>query len=134
MTNSYSSCKNDYGPTPYVTNATCKALQNSTFRTALWTGHYLQMTIMSIPPCSDIGLEIHEDTDQIIHIEQGMGILKMGKHKNDLNWCQNICRGDSLFIPAGTWHNIINCERTPLKVSSIYGPPQHPAGIIECSK
>ena len=134
MNNTYPSCKKDYGPTPHITNVTPKAICNTAFRAALWTGNYLQMTVMSIPPCSDIGLEIHEDTDQIIRIEQGIGLLKMGKCKNDLNCQKEFRTGDTLFIPAGTWHNLLNCGRMPLKVSSIYGPPHHPAGIVECTK
>lgn len=134
MNNTYSTHPKDHGPTPCVTNVTSTTMCNTAFRAALWTGHHLQMTIMSIPPCSDIGLEIHEHTDQIIRIEQGRGFLKMGTSKNNLNCQKEFCTGDTIFIPSGTWHNIINCEKNPLKLSSIYGPPQHPAGIIECSK
>ena len=49
----------------------------------------------------------------------------MGKCKNRLDFQQNICEGDGVFIPAGTWHNIINIEKTPLKISSIYAPLNH---------
>lgn len=121
-------------PTPYVTNVPQKALQNSNFRATLWTSRYAQMTLMCIPVCSDIGLEIHEDTDQIIRIEQGMAVVKMGMCKNHLNFVQNVCKQATIFIPAGTWHNVINTGNIPLKVSVIYAPPHHPAGTIHVTK
>lgn len=96
--------------------------KKTNFRTAIWTGHYAQMTLMCIPVCSDIGLEIHPDTDQIIRIEQGMALVKMGHHKNELNFQFEVCDSDIIFVPAGTWHNVVNVGRMPLKVSSVYAP------------
>ena len=124
----------DFGPEPYVTNAAQKAIQNTNYRTALWTGCYAQMTLMCIPVCSDIGLEIHEDTDQFLRIEQGMAQVKMGDCENQLTFCEKACVGDTIFVPAGTWHNVINIGRVPLKISSIYAPPHHPAGTIQHTK
>ena len=72
--------KNPYSPTPYVTNIEQKSMQNANFRTAIWTGNHVQMTLMCIPVCSDIGLEIHPDTDQLIRIEQGMALVKMAQY------------------------------------------------------
>lgn len=69
----------DYGSTPYMTNIEQEAAKNRNFRTALWTGCHLQMTLMCIPPCEEIGPEIHQDTDQLIRIEQGMAAVQMGK-------------------------------------------------------
>ncbi|MEY8428319.1 cupin domain-containing protein [Lachnospiraceae bacterium 46-15] len=109
-------------------------MQNSNFRTAFWTGCHLQMTLMCIPPCGEIGLEIHEDTDQFIRVEQGKAMVKMGKCKEQLNFQQTLCMGDAVFIPAGTWHNIVNAGMHPLKVSSIYAPPNHPWGTIHQTK
>jgi mannose-6-phosphate isomerase-like protein (cupin superfamily) len=110
------------------------AVRNQNFRTAIWTGEYLQMTLMCIPPCCDIGQEIHKDTDQFIRIEQGNAIVKMGTCKNQLNFQKNMYQGDAVFIPAGMWHNIVNNGRTPLKVSSIYAPPNHQKGTIHRTK
>lgn len=92
------------------------------------------MTLMCIPPCGEIGLEIHEDTDQFIRVEQGKAIVKMGKCRNQLDCRQDLCRGDGVFVPAGTWHNIVNTGRESLKVSSIYAPPHHPRGTVERTK
>ena len=54
----------DCGPDPYVTNIHMAAMNNPHFRTTIWTGEYLQMTLMMIPPCGEVGQEIHPDTDQ----------------------------------------------------------------------
>ncbi|MDD7389191.1 MAG: cupin domain-containing protein [Lachnospiraceae bacterium] len=126
--------KTDHGPDPYVMSVEQAAMKNRNFRTAVWTGCHLQMTLMCIPPCGEIGLEIHEDTDQYIRVEMGRGAVRMGKCKNQLNFQQNLCRGDGIFIAAGTWHNIINTGRSNLKVSSVYAPPHHPRGTVHFTK
>ena len=68
----------DYGPAPFVVDINAATLQNDTFRTALWTGTHLQLTLMSIKPGEDIGLERHPNLDQFIRIEEGRGVVKMG--------------------------------------------------------
>lgn len=60
--NNYYGIQTDHGPNPYVTNIAKEVMQNTNFRTTVWTGCYAQMTLMCIPKCSDIGLEIHENT------------------------------------------------------------------------
>ncbi|MGN0155765.1 MAG: cupin domain-containing protein [Lachnospiraceae bacterium] len=124
----------DHGPAPFVANIKCMAVQNRNFRTAIWTGRHLQMTIMCIPPYEDIGVEVHEETDQFVRIEQGNAIVKMGNCKCEFDFCQTMFEGDGVFIPAGTWHNIVNIGMVPLKVSSIYAPPNHPRGTIHPTK
>ena len=71
----------DYGPEPFVVNIDEITKLNNTFRTALWTGEHLQLTLMSIPVGESIGLEIHPDTDQFLRLEQGEGLVQMGKIK-----------------------------------------------------
>lgn len=134
MRYSYCDIQMDHGPKPYVTNIGQTALQNSNFRTAVWTGCHLQMTVMCIPPCGEIGLEVHEDTDQLIRVEQGTAAVKIGKCVNQPDFQQNICKGDTVFIPAGTWHNVVNIGRNALKVSSVYAPPNHRRGTIHPTK
>lgn len=124
----------DYGLCPYVTNVSRQASENVHFRTALWTGCHLQMTLMSIPVCQDVGLEFHKDTDQIIRIEHGVALVKIGKCKNSLDCELKACIGDTIFVPAGTWHNIINIGNAPLSLSSIYAPPHHPWGTVHHTK
>lgn len=124
----------DYGPEPFVTNIHNAAIQNKNFRTALWTGNYLQLTLMSIPVGGDIGLEMHPHLDQFLRIETGRGLVKMGGSKDTLNYQRTICDGYAIFIPAGTWHNLINTGNRPIKLYSIYAPPQHPHGTIHETK
>lgn len=124
----------DYGPNPYVTNIEQMAIRNQNFRTAIWTGEHMQATLMCIPPCGEIGLEIHPSTDQFIRIEQGCAIVIIGKSKNYMDFGQNMSKNDAVFIPAGNWHNIMNVGKQVLKVSVIYTPPNHPKGTIHCTK
>jgi mannose-6-phosphate isomerase-like protein (cupin superfamily) len=121
----------DRGPRPYVANIRRIASENQNFREAIWTGEYLQMTLMSIPVCGDIGLEVHPDTDQLIRVEQGSAVVKMGACRERLDFQKNVGCGESIFVPAGTWHNVFNGGRIPLKVSSVYAPPHHPRGTVQ---
>jgi mannose-6-phosphate isomerase-like protein (cupin superfamily) len=124
---------NDNGPNPYVTNIEEATLSNETFRTALWTGKNLQLTVMSIQPGDDIGLEVHEDHDQFLRIEQGEALVKMGETEQGMSeW--NASDDDAIFVPAGTWHDIINVGTEPLKLYSIYAPAEHPHGTVHQTK
>lgn len=118
----------DYGPEPLVMNIDSATVKNSNYRTALWTGKYLQTTLMCIT--SEIGLEIHHDTDQFIRIVEGCGLAMMGKTKDKLNYQVKVGPGYAVFVPAGTWHNIINKGSRPLKLYTIYAPPHHPHGTV----
>ncbi|MDR5660040.1 cupin domain-containing protein [Serpentinicella sp. ANB-PHB4] len=124
----------DYGPHPYVVNIEQATKQNTNFRLALWTGEYLQLTLMSIQSGDDIGLEVHEDHDQFIRIEQGQGIVRMGDRKDHLDFQESVYDDYAIFIPAGKWHNLINTGCTPLKLYSIYAPPEHPRGTVHETK
>lgn len=124
----------DYGPEPYVVNIEKAARENNNFRTALWTGSHLQVTLMSIKVGEDIGLEIHPNTDQFIRIEEGQGLVKIGDRKDQLDFQRNIHDDFAIMIPAGKWHNIINTGNIPLKLYSIYAPPEHPRGTVHETK
>ena len=124
----------DYGPEPYVTNIARQTLQNQYFRRTLWTGEHLQLTLMCIPQRGEIGLEVHPDDDQFLRIEQGQGLVFMGQNKDKLNVQTRVSSGDAIFIPAGTWHNVVNVGENALKLYSIYAPPHHPYGTIHKTK
>jgi mannose-6-phosphate isomerase-like protein (cupin superfamily) len=124
----------DYGPQPFVININEAAKENNTFRTALWTGPHLQVTLMSINVGEDIGLENHPNLDQFLRLEQGEGIIQMGKTKDRLDFQRRVSDDFAFVIPAGTWHNLINTGNTPLKLYSIYAPPQHPFGTVHQTK
>lgn len=124
----------DYGPEPFAVNISQATRRNNNFRRALWTGEHLQLTLMSIPVGGEIGLENHSDTDQFLRIEAGFGVLKMGECREEMDFVRRIGAGDGIFVPAGTWHNIINTGRCPLKIYSIYAPPHHPHGTVQRTK
>ncbi len=124
----------DYGPEPFVINIEEATKRNNTFRTALWTGDYFQLTLMCIPAGGDIGLEIHNNVDQFLRIEDGQGIVKMGYSEDSLDYQERVCPDYIIIIPAGTWHNIYNTGNKALKLYSIYAPPQHPRGTVHETK
>ena len=121
----------DYGPEPFVVNIDDATKQNNNFRIALWTGDHLQLTLMSINVGEDIGLEMHPDVDQFIRIEQGQGIIVMGDSKDRLEFRERVYDDYAIVIPAGKWHNLINTGYVPLKLYSIYAPPEHPHGTVQ---
>lgn len=127
-------CITDYGPKPFVTDIDKNAMCNRNYRTAIWTGEYLQATLMCIPIGGEIGLEVHEDTDQFIKIVDGNGRAMFGDNENCLISRQNVCAGSGVFVPAGTWHNIVNTGCRPLKLYTLYAPPHHPHGTVERTK
>ena len=133
-TNDNSVLLKDYGPKPYVVNINEATLQNITYRTALWTGDHLQVTLMSLNPGEDIGLEMHPELDQFLRIEQGQGIVQMGKRRDQLNFQRNVYDDFAILIPAGTWHNLTNTGTEPLRLYSIYAPPNHPFGTVHETK
>lgn len=120
----------DHGPMPYVVNIQEATNQNYNYRLALWTGTYLQLTLMNINAKEDIGLEMHPDVDQFIRIEEGQGLVMMGDCQDRLYFQERVYPGYVIFIPAGKWHNLINTGCTPLKLYSIYAPPEHPWGTV----
>ncbi len=132
--NNHSSVLRDYGPNPLTVNINKLSALNQNYRLALWTGNYLQVTLMSIKPGGDIGLEIHPETDQFIRIEKGTALVVMGDNKNNMKYRQRINSEYAIMIPAGTWHNIINTGRQELKLYSVYAPPHHPFGTVHTTK
>ncbi|MFC0214401.1 cupin domain-containing protein [Paenibacillus chartarius] len=124
----------DYGARPFVVNIDQTTKQNNNYRTALWTGKYFQVTLMSIPVGDDIGLEVHPTTDQFIRIEEGQELVQMGDSKDKLDF-QEMAYGDyAIIIPAGKWHNVTNMGNKPLKIYVIYAPPEHPFGTVHETK
>jgi len=118
----------DYGKQPWVVDIEDLTEKNDHFRTAKWTGKNLQMTVMSVKPRGEIGLEKHDKGDQFIRVEKGEARVLMGKSKDKMTFDKRVSEDWAIFIPEGFWHNIINEGEKPLKVYVIYAPPEHPAG------
>lgn len=124
----------DPGPVPFTAHIPRESLGNQNFRTVAWTGDHLQLTVMCIPVCGEIGFELHPDTDQFIRVEQGQALVHMGKSRDHLTFQRLIGVGEAVLVPCGTWHNVSNAGNRPLKLSSLYAPPQHPRGTVHPTK
>lgn len=124
----------DFGPEPFVVNIEDVTKQNNFYRNALWTGENLQVTLMSLNVGEDIGLEVHPNVDQFIRIEEGEGLVKMGNSKDNLDFQKKVYDDFAIMIPAGKWHNLINTGNKPLKLYSIYAPPEHRHGTVHETK
>lgn len=125
---------NDIGTEPLVINIDNAANDNPYFRSTLWTGNHLQVTLMSIDAGGEIGPEVHYDTDQFIRIESGRAKVLIGNSAEEFYYQRIINESFAVIIPSGTWHNIVNIGSTPLKLYSIYAPPHHPAGTVNITK
>ena len=89
---------------------------------------------MSLNVGEDIGLEMHPDVDQFIRVEEGRGLVEMGDERNNLDFQRNVYDDYIIIIPAGKWHNLTNTGNIPLKLYSIYAPPEHPFGTVHVTK
>ena len=119
---------------PTILNIHKETYTNTYYRKEIWTGKHLQITVMSIPAGGEIGLEMHDNVDQFLHIEYGVASVFMGTTKQDVNFVANVNQNYAILVPAGTWHNVINNQRTPLKLYSLYAPPKHKVGTIHKTK
>lgn len=120
----------DQGRKPFVIDIEHETLENENFRTTLWTGAHLQLTVMSIPAGGDIGLEVHEENDQFLRVEQGRGRCEMGPTEGNLNFVRDVADDDIILVPAGMWHNVTNTGDDDLKVYALYGPADHEPGTV----
>jgi len=103
-------------------------LENTDYRRVIFTSDYSQLVLMSIPVGDDIELEIHPYVDQFFRIEQGNGEVIIGKEQIRR---YNIKDRTGLIVPHNTYHRIVNTGNVPLKLYSIYSPPNHPPTRID---
>jgi mannose-6-phosphate isomerase-like protein (cupin superfamily) len=109
-------------------------LDNTTFRTVLFTGEHMQLTVMSLGPGEDIGREVHPDHDQFLRIERGRGRLELSESEHSTGETQEVEDDWAIIVPAGMWHNVVNTGDSELKVYSLYAPPEHPPGTVHRTK
>ena|SRR3989344_2441135 len=112
----------------YLDDIKKRTNENDNFRTVLHTGVYSQIVAMSILPGEDIGEEAHSDTDQILFIVSGKGEAIIDGETRSIN------KHDVIFVPAKAVHNFKNTDSEPLKLFTIYAPPEHPDGTIHKTK
>ena len=124
----------DPGPEPFVVDIEEATRANENYRTTLWTGSHLQMTVMNIAPGHDIGLEVHDHGDQFLRVEAGRARVQMGPTEDDLSFDREVGDDWVILVPAGSWHNVTNVGDEPLKIYALYAPPQHPHGAVHATK
>ncbi len=102
--------------------------ENKDFRRVLYTGNYLQLVLMALKPGEEIGEEVHTDRDQFFRVEKGKGEIVIDGKKT------NVKSDDAMLVPAGARHNVINTGDKPLKLYTLYGPPEHKDGVVRATK
>jgi mannose-6-phosphate isomerase-like protein (cupin superfamily) len=122
--------KETYTMTGYVGPIEKNTLKNGYFRQVLFTGKHCQLVVMCLQPGEEIGNEVHPKVDQFFRIEEGSArFIFEGKEKHLVH------AGDAVVVPAGTYHNVVNASKTnPLKLYTIYTPPNHPDGTVHKTK
>ena len=106
-------------------------LENTDYRRVISTSKYLQLVLMNIPVGEDIEFEIHPYNDQFFRIEQGTGEIRFGKNQEERILIKD---QSGVIIPHNTYHRVINTGNVPLKLYTIYGPPNHPKNKVEHTK
>jgi mannose-6-phosphate isomerase-like protein (cupin superfamily) len=101
---------------------------NSDFRRVLYTGQHLQLVLMTLRPGEEIGAEVHTDRDQFFRFEEGRGQVDIDDNTYDVE------DGNGVIVPAGARHNVRNTGDGPLKLYTLYGPPEHIDGLVEATR
>jgi mannose-6-phosphate isomerase-like protein (cupin superfamily) len=108
----------------YVDDIEAATLRNTDFRRVVYTGANLQLVLMTLQPGEEIGAETHDDRDQFFRIEEGEGEIVIDGRRHKV-------RDDfAVIVPAGALHNVINSGPKPLKLYTLYGPPEHRDGVV----
>ena len=108
----------------FVDNIEEKTEQNNFFRQVLYTGKHTQLVVMSLLPGEEIGMEVHPQVDQFFRIEEGRAKVIIDGEEHEVD------EGFAIIVPAGSQHNVINTGSNPLKLYTLYSPPNHPDGTI----
>jgi mannose-6-phosphate isomerase-like protein (cupin superfamily) len=111
-----------------------ETIDNTTFRTVVFTGEHTQLTVMRIAPGEDIGREAHSDRDQFLRIEQGNARVEFGRSEDTIDETHDAEDDWAIIVPAGVWHNVVNTGAEDLKLYSLYSPPEHPDGTVHATK
>ena len=120
--------------TGWVGNVEEATIKNENFRTVLFTGANVQLTVMRLGPGEEIGVEMHDHLDQFLRIEQGRGRVELGPDGHTTTETHDVGDDWAVIIPAGVWHNVVNTGDGDLKLYSLYSPPEHPDGTVHRTK
>ncbi|MDQ1633523.1 MAG: hypothetical protein QOJ32_332 [Frankiaceae bacterium] len=104
------------------------AEKSADFRRVLWTGTHTQLVVMTIPPGGEIGLETHDENDQILSFISGVARAEVGGESRE------VTPGDIVIVPAGTEHNFINAGPNPLVLYTVYGPADHAPDTVHATR
>lgn len=118
----------------WVGNIEEATLDNDTFRTTLFTGEHLQLTVMRLGPGEEIGREVHHHLDQFIRVEAGRARVELGTTRDEVDETHSLQGDWAVVVPAGVWHNVINDGSAEVKLYSIYAPPEHPPNTVHRTK
>jgi mannose-6-phosphate isomerase-like protein (cupin superfamily) len=99
------------------------ATKNANFRRVLYTAKNCQLVVMSLHPAEELGMEVHK-LDQFFRVEEGSGEPILDGVRSPIS------AGFAVFVPAGTKHNIVNTSAAPLKLYTLYAPPNHRDGVV----
>lgn len=120
--------------TGWVGNIEEATLGNTNFRTVLFTGGSMQLTVMSLEPGEEIGVEMHDHRDQFLRVERGSATVTLGPSEEQVTETHRLEDDWVVVVPGGTWHNVVNDGDVPLKLYSIYAPPEHPDKTVHRTK
>jgi mannose-6-phosphate isomerase-like protein (cupin superfamily) len=118
----------------WVGNVEQETLANDNFRTVLFTGGRIQLTVMRLAPGEEIGVEMHDHLDQFLRIEQGSGRVTFGPAEDQVDEEHDVEDDWAIIVPGGVWHNVINTGSDDLKLYSLYAPPEHPPETVHKTK
>ena len=118
----------------WVGNVEGETLENTNFRTVLFTGDRVQLTVMRLAPGEEIGVEMHDHLDQFLRVEQGSGRVTFGRSADEVEETHEVEDDWAVIVPGGVWHNVINTGTGDLKLYSLYAPPEHPADTVHRTK
>lgn len=120
--------------TGWVGDIEKETVDNTTFRTVLFTGKHTQLTVMRIAPGEDIGREAHGDRDQFLRVERGRARIELGATEDAIDEAYDVEDDWAVVVPAGVWHNVVNTGDEDLQLYSLYSPPEHPDGTVHATK
>lgn len=120
--------------TGWVGNVEAATIENTNFRTVLFTGANIQLTVMSLAPGEEIGVEMHDHLDQFLRVEQGSGRVTFGPSAEQVDEEHAVSDDWAIVVPGGVWHNVVNTGSGELKLYSLYAPPEHPSGAVHRRK